>query len=194
MRHVTATKKSCDSSAVSVAAVPVRSLRSRPAVADAPLTFASPAEPDAAPPADPESEPSDVDGQRRRFVHLTTIAVVAIGLLLTVVLGIAAVAARDNNEERLLRRIVVVMAATEHLTMTAPLTVVVTADTAAIRTPSAPRSMSSTSRGDSSTVQALAVLLEAVKTADSVRLHPSSNVVRRVIEATGLGVLFRIDE
>ena len=40
----------------------------------------------------------------------------------------------------------------------------------------------------------LAVLLEAVKTADSVRIHPSSNVVRRVIEATGLGELFRIDE
>ncbi|HWM23151.1 MAG TPA: STAS domain-containing protein [Ilumatobacteraceae bacterium] len=36
----------------------------------------------------------------------------------------------------------------------------------------------------------LAVLLEAAKTADSVRIDPASNIVRRVIEATGLSEMF----
>jgi anti-sigma B factor antagonist len=40
----------------------------------------------------------------------------------------------------------------------------------------------------------LAVLLEAAKAADSVRIHPSSKVVRRVIHATGLSELFGIDD
>jgi anti-sigma B factor antagonist len=38
----------------------------------------------------------------------------------------------------------------------------------------------------------LAVLLEAAKMADSVRIDPVSNIVRRVIEATGLSELFGI--
>jgi anti-sigma B factor antagonist len=40
----------------------------------------------------------------------------------------------------------------------------------------------------------LAVLLEAAKAADSVRIHRASNVVRRVIHATGLTELFGIED
>ena len=41
---------------------------------------------------------------RRRFVHPTTLFVVAVGAILTVVVAFATWSARDNNEERLLRQ------------------------------------------------------------------------------------------
>ena len=84
--------------------MPARTLRGRPTPADAPLSFTPSVEGEPRPGLEPDPEKSDIGGDRRRLVHLTTILVVATGLLLTVVLGIAVVTARDNNEERLFRQ------------------------------------------------------------------------------------------